>query len=58
MFEWFFALFPIFPDFKKVRSPAASAEMTRQVENFHAERSSNGSCQSRRALQLMDAGSL
>ena len=26
--------------------------------NFHAELSSNGSCQNRRALELMDAGGL
>ena len=41
----------------EVRSPPASAEMTRQW-NFHAECSSNGSWRSRRALELMDAGGL
>ena len=41
-----------------------SAESDRQCGddppggNFHAERSSNGSCRSRRAHQLMDAGGL
>ena len=50
--------FALFPDFKK------SAESDRQCGddpaggNFHAERSSNGSCRSRRAHQLMDAGGL
>ena len=52
----FFALFPI--------SKKKSAESSRQCGddpaggNFHADRSSNGSCGSRRALQLMDAGAL
>ena len=54
-FEW---VFRTFPRFQK------SAESRRQCGddpaggNFHAERSSNGSCRSRRALQLMDAGGL
>ena len=54
-FEW---VFRTFPRFQK------SAESRRQCGDdpagghFHAERSSNGSCRSRRALQLMDAGGL
>ena len=54
-FEW---VFRTFPRFQK------SADSDRQCGddpaggNFHAERSSSGSCRSRRALQLMDASSL
>ena len=56
--EAFEGFFRTFPRFQK------SAEFDRQCGNdppggnFHAERSSNGSCRSRRAHQLMDAGGL
>ena len=57
-FQWFFSnFFPISKTLKK-------AEFGRQCGddlaggNFLAERSSNSSCRSRRALQLMDAGGL
>ena len=54
--EAFEGVFRTFPRFQK------SADSGRQCGdhpaggNFHAERSSNGSCRSRRALQFMDAG--
>ena len=50
--------FALFPDFKKVRSPGrqVSAELGGECQLIHAERSSNGSCRSRRALELIQAG--
>ena len=48
----------LFPGFKKVWRPAASAEMTPQVEISTLSAHQNGSCRSRRALQLVDAGGL
>ena len=54
-FKGFFALFP---DFKKSAGFGRQCGDDPPGGNFHAERSSNGSCRSRRALQLMDAGGL
>ena len=50
----FFHTFHLFFFLKK--KSAESGRQCGEGGNFRAERSSNGSCRSRRALQLMDAG--
>ena len=50
--------FRTFPRFQKSVESGRQCGVDPPGGNFHAERSSNGSCRSRRALQLMDAGGL